>query len=144
MSLFGVILVRIFTYSDWIPDSVRIQENADQNNFEYGHFFCIYTLQYSYFEEYSLSEVVFRKCFIQKVFLKFSQNSQENNSARISFLIKQQALGYNFFERETIWHRCFPVNLWKYEKTQSHPNVCSCIFAEHFFSNGCFRSFIKL
>ena len=31
-AVFGVILVRIFPYSDWI------QENADQNNSEYGHF----------------------------------------------------------------------------------------------------------
>ena len=44
MSLFGVILVRIFTYSDWkrreiiCPDSVRWQEKLDQNNSEYGHF----------------------------------------------------------------------------------------------------------
>ena len=32
MSVFGVILVRIFLYS------VRMRENADQNNPEYGHF----------------------------------------------------------------------------------------------------------
>ena len=32
MSVFGVFLVRIFSHSDWI------QDNADQNNCEYGHF----------------------------------------------------------------------------------------------------------
>ena len=32
MSVFGVILVRIFPHSDWI------RENADQNNSKYGHF----------------------------------------------------------------------------------------------------------
>ena len=32
VSVFGVILVRIFPHSDWI------RENADQNNSEYGHF----------------------------------------------------------------------------------------------------------
>ena len=45
MSVFGVILVRIFPHLDWIwrdteisPYSVRMRENADQNNSEYGHF----------------------------------------------------------------------------------------------------------
>ena len=44
VSVFVVILVRIFTYSDWIQ-KIRIstylvwmQENADQNNSEYEHF----------------------------------------------------------------------------------------------------------
>ena len=32
MSVFGVILVRIFPYS------VRMRKNTDQNNSEYGHF----------------------------------------------------------------------------------------------------------
>ena len=67
MSVFGVILVRIFLYSDWIRRgipypvlflsafscirtgygevlrvslySVQMQENADKNNSKYGHFF---------------------------------------------------------------------------------------------------------
>ena len=45
VSVFGVILVRIFPHSDWIQRdtlyhsySVRMRENADQNNSEYGHF----------------------------------------------------------------------------------------------------------
>ena len=45
MSAFGVILVRIFSHSEWIrrdteylPYSVRMQENAHKNNSEYGHF----------------------------------------------------------------------------------------------------------
>ena len=40
--VFGVILVRIFPHSDWIlrisPYTVRMQENTDQNNSEYGQF----------------------------------------------------------------------------------------------------------
>ena len=36
VSVFGVILVRIFPHLDWI------RENADQNNFDYGHFFIFY------------------------------------------------------------------------------------------------------
>ena len=41
MSVFGVILVLIFPYSDSIrssPYSIRLRENTDQNNSEYGHF----------------------------------------------------------------------------------------------------------
>ena len=34
---------------------------------------------------------VVQRCFVKKVFLEFSQNSQENACARVSFLIKLQA-----------------------------------------------------
>ena len=33
-----------------------------------------------------------RRCSVKKVFLEISQNSQENTCARVSFLIKLQAL----------------------------------------------------
>ena len=35
------------------------------------------------------------KCSVEKVFLEISQNLQENTCARVSFLIKLQALGTN-------------------------------------------------
>ena len=41
MSVFGVILVRIFPHSDWMcisPYSVRMRENTDQNNSKHEHF----------------------------------------------------------------------------------------------------------
>ena len=39
LSLFRVILVRIFAYLDWIRrDSVRMTKNTDQNNSKYRHF----------------------------------------------------------------------------------------------------------
>ena len=34
---------------------------------------------------------VAQRCSVKKVFLQISQNSQENTSARVSFLIKLQA-----------------------------------------------------
>ena len=37
------------------------------------------------------SEAVVRRCFVKKLFLEISQNSQENTCARASFLIKLQA-----------------------------------------------------
>ena len=46
-------------------------------------------------------EAVARRCLaFKEVFLKISQNSQENTCTRASFLIKLK----------TLWHRCFLVN----------------------------------
>ena len=46
---------------------------------------------------------------VKKVFLKMSQNSQENTCARISFLIT--------LLKKRLWQRCFPVNFAKYLRT---------------------------
>ena len=48
-----------------------------------------------------------RWCSIKKPFLKISQNSQENTCARVSFLIKFQALACNFVKKETLAHVFF-------------------------------------
>ena len=40
--------------------------------------------------QFSKSEAVVRRCSVKKVFLEISQNSQENDCARDSFLIKLQ------------------------------------------------------
>ena len=44
-----------------------------------------------------------------KVFLEISQNSQKNNCARASVLIK--------LKKNRLWHRCFPVNFAKFWRT---------------------------
>ena len=44
-------------------------------------------------------EVVVWMCFVEKVFIEISQNSQKNTCARISFLIKLQA-----FLIEHLWY----------------------------------------
>ena len=41
----------------------------------------------------NITEAVVQRCSVKKVFLEISQNSQENACARVSFLIKLQALG---------------------------------------------------
>ena len=46
-------------------------------------------------------EAVVRKCSVKKMFSEISQNSQENICARVSFLIKLQALG-NFIKKMTL------------------------------------------
>ena len=39
-----------------------------------------------------------QRCSVKKLFVKISQNSQENTCARVSFLIKLQAWGIFFTE----------------------------------------------
>ena len=53
-------------------------------------------------------EAAVRRCSVKKMFLKISQNSQENTCARVSLLIKFQAWDL---------HRCFPVNFLKFSRT---------------------------
>ena len=48
----------------------------------------------------------------EKVFLEILQHWQENTFARVSFLIKLQAL-----LKKRLWHRCFPVNVVKFLRT---------------------------
>ena len=43
-----------------------------------------------------MSEAVARRSTVKKVFLKMSQNSQENTCARVSCLIKLQVFSYKF------------------------------------------------
>ena len=58
--------------------------------------FCIFTKS---------SEAVAQRCSVKKMFLELSQNSQENNCARVSFSIKLQTSA------------CFPVNFAKFLRT---------------------------
>ena len=44
------------------------------------------------------TEVVVRRCSVKKVFLKISQNSEENICARVYFLIKLQLFFWEFYE----------------------------------------------
>ena len=46
-------------------------------------------------------EAVVQRCSVKKVFLKISQNSQENPCARVSLLIKLQ-LACNFIKKEAL------------------------------------------
>ena len=45
---------------------------------------------------------VAQRCSVKKIFLKTSQNSQENTCARVSFFIKFQASACNFIKKETL------------------------------------------
>ena len=72
-------------------------------------------------------EAFFRNCSVKKVFLKNSQNSQENICVRVSFLIKLQASDLFFNKvaglkpatllKKRLWHRYFPENFAKFLRT---------------------------
>ena len=47
-------------------------------------------------------EAVIRRFSVKKMFLEISQNSLENTSARVSFLIKLQAWACNVIKKETL------------------------------------------
>ena len=63
-----------------------------------------------------------RRCSVKKVFLKILQNSQENNCARVSLLIKLKTKACNFIKKR-IWHRCFLVNFAKFARTPFSQNT---------------------
>ena len=73
----------------------------------------------------TLKEAVVQNYSVKKVFLEISQNSHENTSARVSFLINLQALGLRpaTLLKRRLWHTCFPVNFVKFLRTP--------IFIEH-------------
>ena len=62
--------------------------------------FIYSTYFFSFYVFYSIwctSRSSHQKCSIEKVFLKISQNSQENTCVRASFLTKLQALGLELY-----------------------------------------------
>ena len=67
-------------------------------------------------------EAVGQRCSVKKVFLGIWQNSQENTCVRVSFLIKFQVSRLQLYQKRD-WHRGFPVNLTKFQRTP--------IFTEH-------------
>ena len=48
------------------------------------------------------SEAVAQRCSVKKVFLETSENSQENISARVSFLIKLHGWALYFIKKKTL------------------------------------------
>ena len=62
------------------------------------------------------TEAVAKKFSVKTLFLKISQNSQENTCGRTSFLKKLQASACNFIEKEGL-AQVYPVNFAKILKT---------------------------
>ena len=49
-----------------------------------------------------IPEAVGQRCSVKKVFLEISENPQESTCARVTFLIKLQALACAFIKKETL------------------------------------------
>ena len=62
------------------------------------------------------TEAVAQRCSVKKMFLKVSQNSQENICARDCFLIKS-GLRPATLLKKSLWHRCFPADFMKFLRT---------------------------
>ena len=56
-------------------------------------------------------------CTVRKVYLKNSQNSQECNCGRVSFLTKFACMRPKTLLKKRLWHRCFPVNFATFSRT---------------------------
>ena len=67
-------------------------------------------------------EAVVQRCSVKKLFLKISQNSQENTCARV-FFSKVVGLRPAILLKMRLWNRCLPVNFAKFLRTP--------IFIEH-------------
>ena len=67
----------------------------EQDYFEKSQFIIIYL-------QYIIAEAVAQRCFLKKVFLEISQNSQENTCARVSFLKSCRPEPCNFIKNETL------------------------------------------
>ena len=60
------------------------------------------------------AEAIVRRCFLKKVFLRISQNLQENTCLESPF--KNVAEAWNFIKKR-LQHRYFPVNIAKFLRT---------------------------
>ena len=69
-----------------------------------------------------LSVPVVWRCSLEKMFLKISQNLQENTSARISFLIKVQVATLS---KKRLWQRFYPVNFVEFLRMPFFIVACS-------------------
>ena len=94
--------VRIFRWTS-VANKVswlwKVEENTNQLLKMWSNLLLTYLLMKRQFSILFSSgrEVVVWKCSVEKVFLKFLEHSQENTSARVSFLIKLLALGRQLY-----------------------------------------------
>ena len=93
-------------------------------------------LTYDNLVNLGLAEAVARRCFVKKVFLEISRNSQENTCTRVSFLIKSQAEACNFIKKQTL-AQVFSCEFCKISKNTFYyrtPFVAASAFIKHMFN----------
>ena len=89
------------------------------------------------------SEAATRDVLWKKVFLEISQNSQENTGARVSFLLKLQALGLRTPFLQNISERLFlilPVPISNKERRLTYISIFAFLCGA---SKGVLKAFIK-
>ena len=90
------------------------------------NFFCS-VKSWQYRKNGIYSEIVAQKCFVKKLFLQISQDSQKNTCARVCFLIKLQVWAWCLrpatLLKNRLRHRCFLLNFAKFLRT--------CFVTEH-------------
>ena len=74
--------------------------------------YLVYSIHEIYLRAFYDDQKHWLEVLQKKVFLKISQNSQENTFAKVLFLINL-ALACNIIEKRT-WHRCFSVSFAKF------------------------------
>ena len=75
------------------------------------------------------TEAVAHRCSEKKLFLRISQNFQASTCARVSFLIKLQALGLNLnLLKKRVWHWYFSVNYARFLRTPFLLNTSGSCF----------------
>ena len=94
-----------------------------------------YPIKNCHYEIQVNTDAVVRRCSVEKVFLKISQNIKENYCARVSFLKKLQALGLIFLLKMGLRHRCFPVNFAKLLRTPFLQNTLRPLFPSFVVKN---------
>ena len=65
---------------------------------------------------------------MKKVFLEISQNSQENTSARVSFLNKVAVVRPATLLKKRLWPRCFPGNFVKFVRNLTKKTSDGCFW----------------
>ena len=76
-------------------------------------------------KDYAGFPEVARRCSVKELFLEISQNSQENNNARVSFLLKLQTRPATLVKKR-LGQAC------NFSKKETLPQVFSCEFCEIF------------
>ena len=80
------------------------------------------------------------RLFYKKVFLKVSQNSQQNTCQSLFF---NKVAGFNLelYQKKTLWHRCFSLNFEKILKTPFLQNTSEWLLLNAFLYFSAFQYF---
>ena len=84
---------------------------GDESNVKsgFGFSFIKTSTEYTFHWICKTRDIVTRRCFVKKMFLKYSQNSHKNTCVKKSLFSNR--LRSTALLKKRPWHRCFTVNL---------------------------------